>query len=414
MFDKIQKAGDITISKISLFTPKGEVDISLVFLEVSIYEDIHSPFLTATIAITDTQGLLQNLPISGNERVEIEFVTPGFENKYRISQTFVITKIADKNIGSSSHHLVYNLYCVTPEAAVDFGMKISKKFEGTGDAITRKILREYIRTQKQMTYDVPANSISMVSPFWNPFKVINYYATQSIKSGSQNPNYMFFETNKQYRFSSLESLYGKEARCKYRHDNDSLKNNGIRNIQAEYEQCLEVRFGDHFNEKDRIDSGIHHTKSYIHDVTSKSLKSVVFGYTDSFKKTKHLGAYPMIPNETAKHRVVTHKQTFNKIHDNFMTDFSGTVKNMRTPLLYDLELLKLDITVYGRTDLEVGDIVEFQMNTWNEKSTQDKSAPQEDKYYSGKYIITAIHHRFNQHQHQMVMQIAKNASESPL
>ena len=414
MFDRVKAAGDVQISKISLITKKGEVDLMLVFLEANIYEDIHSPALSAVITITDTQGLLQKLPITGNEVIKLEYQTPGFDNTNRISQDFVITKIADKSIGATDHHLVYNLYCVTPEAAVDMGMKISKKFEGTADTVIRKILREYFRTDKQMTYDIPGNSISFVSPFWSPFKVISYYATQSTKTTTQAPNYMFFETNKQYKFSSLETLYEKAPVCTYRHDNNPLKKDGIRDIQSEYEQCLEVYFGDQYNEKDRIDAGIHHTTAYIHDVTSKSLKSVRFGYTESFAKTQHLGKYPMIPNETAKHRIVTHKQSYTKGHNNFNIDNSGYVRNMRTPLLYDLELLKLDITVYGRTDLEVGDIVEFQMNTWNEKTNTDKSAPQEDKYYNGKYIITAMHHRLNQHQHQIVMQIAKNASEAPL
>jgi len=81
------KAGDFTLStEIFLATYQSElgtneplrIDIREAVQEIQIFEGINYNTLSGTLVMVDAAGLLDRLPITGNEILEFTLHTPGF------------------------------------------------------------------------------------------------------------------------------------------------------------------------------------------------------------------------------------------------------------------------------------------------------------------------------------------------
>jgi hypothetical protein len=89
----------------------------------------------------------------------------------------------------------------------------------------------------------------------------------------------------------------------------------------------------------------------------------------------------------------------------------------RNSLLMDINTLKMTIEVPGRTDCEVGKIVEFfypSVDIKNSKTTQEDEKTLWDPLISGFYLITALHHKITPFQHSMFLEISKDSYKNAL
>ena len=411
---KDQIPGGVDLTKVELQTKKSVVNIGGMFTEINIFEDIHSPTLSGFINIIDTQGLLQELPLEGAEKLVIEFNTPQVEASYKIKLKFVIYKITDRSV-ITSHKQIYNLHFISEEAFIEAGAKISKAYNGSAATIANSILDE-MNSKKKRVFDSSSNTISFAAPFWSPFKIISYFTANSINPTNQASNFLFYETVRGFNLQSLDTLYKKPAKWDYYYDTDPRRDNGTKDTIAEYRAIQEIHFYPHYDEIERIDAGMHENTSYVHDLTSKTLKVLRYQYKSTFTQgdIAHLGKYPLVDTHTSNPRIVTHKNTMHRSFDNMPYDFTGYAKNRRRPLMYDLEMLRLDLTVHGRVDLCVGDVVNVHMLKYSQVFENGKSSDREDPYYSGSYIITAINHRLAGNKHQCILQVSKNAADRKL
>jgi hypothetical protein len=87
----------------------------------------------------------------------------------------------------------------------------------------------------------------------------------------------------------------------------------------------------------------------------------------------------------------------------------GEIHGNRLSSMLELTNIKMNMTVPGRTDAEVGRLIYFEYPSMGGKSESDTGSTAQDKLYSGYYLITAIHHKVNKFEHQMVMEVIKDS-----
>ena len=74
---ELQYAGEYLLEKCSILTVNGtELDIIPVVEAINLYEDIYSMTLSGDIAIKDTNNLVTNAPIIGEEKLLLKIMTP--------------------------------------------------------------------------------------------------------------------------------------------------------------------------------------------------------------------------------------------------------------------------------------------------------------------------------------------------
>ena len=82
MFSGINFAGEYNIQELKLFTSAGNViDLSGSYMTMNIYEDIFSPCLTGDITVVDTNSIIMNAPITGQDYLSFKITTPSLEKK---------------------------------------------------------------------------------------------------------------------------------------------------------------------------------------------------------------------------------------------------------------------------------------------------------------------------------------------
>ena len=68
--------GDFELQKLTLTSPhrKGYIDLKAAWSDFNIYESIFSPYLTADIQLVDGIGLMESVPIIGEETITLSLI----------------------------------------------------------------------------------------------------------------------------------------------------------------------------------------------------------------------------------------------------------------------------------------------------------------------------------------------------
>ena len=82
----------------------------------------------------------------------------------------------------------------------------------------------------------------------------------------------------------------------------------------------------------------------------------------------------------------------------------------RTAQLALINNTKIECTVFGQPGIKVGDIV--NLNLPSQQNDNKSSSVILDKYYSGKYIVTAVRHIYALEEYQTMIEIAKESSQT--
>ena len=99
MSDGVSYAGEFILEKCEIVSCGDDrVDVSKELQQLDIYEDIDSPVLQGNLVFTDNFGLVNNLPIIGQETLRLKIRTPSvmsggsFGEEQIIDRLFYINK----------------------------------------------------------------------------------------------------------------------------------------------------------------------------------------------------------------------------------------------------------------------------------------------------------------------------------
>ena len=414
--ETLKFAGDVNIDKIRIITPTGFYqDIAAQVINIQLYEDLFSPFLSGSLILKESLDLINLFPFIGEEYLEMEISTPTLQ-KNNIKGKFHIYKMTNRElVGDRS--MVYQLHFISIEALADLNKKISKSFSGkVSDMITKFVKDKYdgLESNKQIFVEPTLNSTKYVSNFWTPVQNITYLCEQAINQ-NKTPDYVFFENRDGFYFISLESLYGGALYQEFTYDKytrDELPGGGsIRNVEEDYKRILDISIPVGFDYMDRIRSGMISSKLITYDVTKKTYATKNYNMFQRFEQQKHLNKFPINSSKSifrSNAAIFTEPKAFGN-----MSGF-GDVTNTRSmqerfSLMKLAEANKLEITVPGRADYTVGQKIAVVLNKIEPLSK--KNGDTTDKMFSGFYIIAAINHYITKEKHECVMEVIKESSQ---
>src|SRR5210317_169630 len=88
----IEQAGDFNLNKVNLISYRFdgeevapyEIDIKPITVNIQVVEDIHKACLMGSITVYDSQDVRTVLPITGLEKLELSFNTPGMPGVHAV------------------------------------------------------------------------------------------------------------------------------------------------------------------------------------------------------------------------------------------------------------------------------------------------------------------------------------------
>lgn len=217
----LSNPGDVSFKTVEIQSVNGEVlDIKNFIVELNIYEDIFSNALQGVLIVVDSKELLSGLPLVGDELLNLWIQTPTFGDEYgeSIKKTFSIYSIKNRMLNADREQM-YALYFCSMEAVSDNITQVSKKYEGTTDEIADKLYTDFLKQQRcfggienkdetpMVIADTPhEGKIAFVANMWSPFRCLNYVAQRSIGAKQKSPSFLFYETTRQFYFTSIDNL----------------------------------------------------------------------------------------------------------------------------------------------------------------------------------------------------------------
>lgn len=432
-----QTAGSIDIQELGLFSNNGRfLDIKDFMVELNIFEDIFSNQLTGNILISDSRNLLKEIPIIGEEYLYIKCRTPNTE--VFIEKIFRIYSVTNREIVRDRNTQTYILNFISLEAIVNAVKPIFRTFSGKVTDVVEELFNEYIQTnrfpiRKGDKYEFPenpskiqifndtSNEIKFVSPGWTPFKCINWCASRSIPKEGKACNFLFYESNKSFNFTSIEHMFflnnstdGALSIGDYIYNvNQIEKNKNPIDKLFNVEEFQVVKTVDHL---DNFQSGYIANRLITLDVKNKIYQATDYDANEEFEKYDHTEkrARPLFDTNSTRSPLAdimfkpVHPGLFEGIEKN-ANEVAPQIYGNRKSNLKELDNFKLNLIVPGRCDVEVGRILNFIFPDVSPKSEKEKAKPVDDKYYSGFYLITALRHKITLTTHFMSMEIIKDS-----
>lgn len=410
-------AGDVNIDSALITTPKGVFqNVTGQVLQVNIFEDVFSPFITGSLILKESYDFMNLFPLVGEEILDLIVTTPQLPNA-KINGRFHIYKMSDRTVVGDKT-TVYELNFISIESLVDMNKKISKVFSGKISDIIKPFIADQmdgLESEKQYIIENTRNSIKYISNFWSPVKNLSFLADNAI-SETQSPSFLFFENRDGFNFRSLENLYKgnvvqKFVYDRYTRDNFPMGGNAL-NITEDYRRIGEYSVPVAYDYMDRTRSGMLASKLFSYDSTKKSYTVRNYSAGSRFGSQVHLNPNPLFTSKPVS-RAVSRFFLYPRAFETF-TSFGDTtnarILQERTSFLKMAEAQKLNISVPGRCDYTVGQVVEVYLTKMAPARKNDQQDELVDKILSGKYLVAAINHTIKRDGHDCTMELIKDSS----
>ena len=448
----VKSAGDIDLQDVTIITNNsGEFSLLGGYIgELNLFEDMYSTTLYGNLLVLDANNINQVIRLQGDEFIRIKMVTPSMLGA-EIYKTFKIYSVTDRMLYTDTGKQSYILHFVSPEIFLDALQPIFKTYNGSAASIVKQIFDKKLSTPRNILADGSStaptplsivgdsvNQLKFTSPGWKPSRCINWIASKVQESGYKNPGYMFYETNKQFYFINVEHLIDgyKNAGQVYQdyyyvpqnlnsttnNDENAYNPTLVKDIDKEYQKVVDFKVIETYNSLKNTQTGYLANRLYTFDVVTKQHETFSYDHVSNFKDYIHLedivGGYnPAAPfpagvalrTDTGYQQVAfKHSQLYTGISNN-ANDVVQNVQTRRTSTQAELTNFQIEITVPGRTDIEVGSVVHFHYPDTTPRDASDTAKLKDDNYYSGFYLITAIRHKITHIKHMMVLEISKDS-----
>lgn len=436
--ESLISAGDYSLETLTITSPNtGETaDITDFMLEINLYEDLFSFCMTGNVILADAANLISNLPIVGNEYITIKVRTPTLEDEPRnvIEKTFQIYAIYDRVLNDDRSQL-YNISFMSVEGYEDQTTVIGKSYKGTTDEVAQNIYREYIELDRPIIiFDTPHTStIKYTSNHWSPFKNMNFLAKRAKGDKLLGSDYLFFETNKSFYFASIEGLiYAQLTNGVF--DEYVLERNGAKiprrltpdlkftgnRLPDDVTAIEDLKMLTTVDVMDGNNRGAFASTVDGYDFYTKKIVRSDFDFVEDMKNFKKTGPINILP-ENLKRNSLSNKSYYSQnsgLYNDFgLTDeedlpAGSTAQTIldrisnRKSYLNSFENNKFEVSLPGRTDIQVGNVISLLYPS--SEAPSDDLTTVLDPLLSGLYVISAIHHKFNSTRHLMKAELIKN------
>jgi hypothetical protein len=296
---------------------------------------------------------------------------------------------------------------------------------------------------------------NIIIPNLSPIDAIEWLAKRTIRNNAVN--YLFYETMNQSYFFSLDYLAEQKPAATFIHKPRVDDSTGIGHVAENIFKIDKFYFKKQFDKKENIERGIYSSKLITHDIVKKKITQYEYTGFNEWFGFNHCGQFPPLSNSDVEgkssriprvshaptneannftttdernlaRQIDSHVEFFpkhdqmyakniNDLYDNKVEDWK--LRRNAHIGIYDGITLVLDVS--GHSGLRVGHTVTLILPSPETTDKDLKSDSADDKFLSGKYIVTAIRHIFSQITqtdpkitYTMKVEVTKDGLEEPV
>lgn len=399
------------INKIILYTSDGNyIDVRNLIVSLDIYEYMFSPVITGSMVLAEGIDLVSNFSLHGNEFLEISIDKPGLG--FPIEKKFRVYKIANRDTTTSLQ--AYILSFCSEEMILSSKQKISRSYKGIRiSQIIRDILKNDLGVSDDRIgiFEETENLVDVIIPRMDPFEAINWLL---LRARSVNKSAFFFYENADgFNLISYEELIKLPSYSIY---TQSVKTDN-EDIQTNENTFTVLRFTEDFDILKNIRYGGYNSTLFSLDLVSKQY-DVFSSNAVEISKMGLLNDYISTNNFTDRFGSSLLDPAFGSIK----FAISNDADTERNPIAYGdwlpqtttrlalMHTFKVMCVLPGDPILTAGNTIEAEFIN---SQPQDNNI-EENKYRSGRYLITAAHHKISRDYFTTTLELRSDSISSPL
>ena len=403
------------------------------------FESITSPMISGTLVMVDSgANLISSLPIQGTERIVITLIAPNNEEHtydlhvYKIGSRF-----------GAERFQTYTLGLISKEGLLNEGIRITKTLKGKANDIVKSLLKDYIKTDKEVDQENTKFNIIFNAGKRSPFAVINSIQSKSVansstaketeskgtsKTTSSNSSvsslkstdssdyssvtgsagYFFFENKDGYVFKSIDTL------CEGKNSAGTYFQEPIDVNSPPDKKILSIDFLNEIDILSKLRTGAFSSVICYYNFSTGAYEEYVYSLDKSYNSMKHMGSQKGLPygqKELAKYptrvmsMILDHETWYDgediaspekKDGGDGATQFPDYQKYYMAQSISRLNSLtnqKVQIKINGTPSMKVGDSIDIMIP--NQVTGEQKIVEKYDPEHSGTYLISEVNHVFD-------------------
>jgi hypothetical protein len=434
----VQYAGEYVLKEASLVCSSGVTfDLKGTILSFEIFENLFSTSLSGSFMFVDSDNIVTNGPIIGQEYLYLKVGTPSLdEHDIDFTNVPFTTYKINMREDANKNTQILQVSFTSPEMLKNNRIRVSKSYTETIDKIVTSILRDekYINTLKPLNIEPTAGIRKVVSPNLHPYNFITNLATESISTKDGNPFFLFYESTKGINFRSMESLFAEDTMGDYAMG-DFGNNEGKKpDIKKEFGRILQFEIAANSDMLSKVTSGMLGSSIIEYNIYNKSFNKSTYNYINDFNqfnrvhyenRTKDNPIYSegfidekeKTVGDFTDARIHLHSVSSGGSFDTQHTDTTSSYKyepnKIKDSLLHRqakfnefTDGITIKMVINGSTNISVGQTINVTIPVTG--VAHDKKF---DKYYTGKYLITKLRHGFDMptKKHEITLSASKDS-----
>ena len=188
----VENQSEYNILKAEITSDRTEIgiDIKNVITDLTIYEHIEKPYLTAKIVFTDQHNIVQDIDFQGGEKISLKLVhSEEKETGFEISKEFVIDNI-ENIVKADERSETVMINCTEYHMFESTVLNVNKVYTGSASSMIRKILRDFLDKSVAITSDDSVSDMKVIVPNMHPIEAC-MWLKQRMTSVDGMPYYFF-------------------------------------------------------------------------------------------------------------------------------------------------------------------------------------------------------------------------------
>jgi len=417
---------DFSLKTLNFLTASGQrIEIKKLLVELSYFEDIYSFVTSGYITIVDAQGFIELMRLTGNEFIEVNFGKVK-DGKNKTNQLFRIYKSSARKPSGNQNSEVYTLYFCSEELLLSEQSKISKSFKGNKiSKIIDNILTDKLKVKNSKIDKIEETTgiYDFIIPNMKPFEAISWMSTYARPTTYPGADMLFFETKNGFNFRSLQSMFKDDVYATYKYEAKNIDDK-IQSFQEKTIAILDYEISKPFDALNEINSGTIANRLISIDPLTRTYKKTDFDY-DKFKSQSESlnsgGVQDTLQNRLGKKSNESYDGVLKLVSGNsnqqnvpYIKQQGGVAKDIfietyvpnRTAQISLANYTIVKATIPGDPGITAGRTINFNLLSLKPGKERDL-----DKFYSGKYLVTAVRHIIqSQGVYQTVLEIVKDST----
>ena len=432
--NNIQYSGEYKVDKLELITANGKFDLSGNFVQIDLFESIFNHTMSGSLTFFDTNNLIINSPVVGQEFLKLKISSPGIINVNSINYSenvlsvYKVGLVDDVSKGSQ----LIELHLISPEALTNQRVRVSKSYVSSFQDVVEDVLtnKVYLDSRKNIFLEPSRSEMRLVSPNVHPFDLISYVASESTDEFNFN-TYLFYENTQGFHFKSLSRLFENPTQANFHGGDVGTVDKKTKDVE-DFNRVISYNRNGSVDMLQNIVSGMMGSNLITHNLYEKKYEKYEYNYFNPVPSIEDNGIYLNsqidyqgrtvgdFPDSKIHLRPLSKSYTRgeNDNDQNGEGDYSslttkGNLLTRRSKFAEMLGTINYNIQIAGYTGIKVGDMINFSIPTVG----NDHGKGVENDYMSGKFLIKKLRHTFYRSpvtKHEIAMEITKDSFKIPL